>query len=308
MPPKAKGGGGSKGGGGGLSHADRQLLEAAKKKQSKQSADRQAAKIAKKLLQLQRKEKTFDFSAIGDGMPESLASLMSVKKKSKKRHKKKHESSSSDFDSDSSSSSDDTRDRLKKALEYVQNKAQENKKLQEKVDTLQTVASEYDILKTEIAEKQKTDGAVRFTIEEWEALRNAASTKAIAASPRKDGLFASVMCARNSTTDSGISSKTGEIIGNLDKRLRQASEIQSFEASLQVPTKTEALLRKVAEAAAKEHFSSPEDLEELHKLKDKWGINTQAQKHHTILQALMRACVARSIDIGVRDLCLSSST
>ena len=93
-------------------------------------------------------------------MPESLASLMSVKKKSKKRHKKKHESSSSDFDSDSSSSSDDTRDRLKKALEYVQNKAQENKKLQEKVDTLQTVASEYDILKTEIAEKQKTDGAL----------------------------------------------------------------------------------------------------------------------------------------------------
>ena len=55
MPPKAKGGGGSKGGGGGLSHTDRQLPEAAKKKQSKQSADRQAAKIAKKRLQLQRK-------------------------------------------------------------------------------------------------------------------------------------------------------------------------------------------------------------------------------------------------------------
>ena len=46
MPPKAKGGGGSKGGGGGLPHADRQLPEAAKKKQSKQTADRQAETIA----------------------------------------------------------------------------------------------------------------------------------------------------------------------------------------------------------------------------------------------------------------------
>ena len=82
MPSKAKGGRGAKGGGENLSRADRQLLEAAKKKQSKKSADRQAGQIAKKLLQLQRKEATLDFTTMGDA-PESLASLVSTKKKKK---------------------------------------------------------------------------------------------------------------------------------------------------------------------------------------------------------------------------------
>ena len=108
-------------------------------------------------------------------------------KTTKKKKKKKKKKAGSPSDSDSSSS--DTRDKLKKALEYVKSKNQENKELQEKVDSLQAVASEYDILQSEIAEKQKTDEAVRLTIEEWTALRDAARTKAIVQLPHEKMVY-----------------------------------------------------------------------------------------------------------------------
>ena len=107
------------------------------------------------------------------------------------------------------------------------------------------------------------------------------------------------------TEDEGDDSSThmASVVALLAEKLKSADEAQPLsEGSKKLDKDTDKVVRATAVKVANAHFKSPSGLQALTSLRNDSGLKSQAAYQHTIVEAILRACISRQINFTPEEL------